>query len=755
MFRAEDGRTARATPARPAPAWHREHEDENGVLAPAALAVAAALVAMWPYTSVIEPGAWSFTVLAVITAVGVTGALLRTWLRRRAEWLRDLTTFAVQLAVAVAVLTRLVAGDSAILGIIPTPTTFSVFRTLAAAAWEEIAFGAAPLAATAGLAAVLGAGFALVAILLDHLVSHRAAILSIVLTGVLGAVPMIVTLGDANVVWFVLLGLLALVLLRFTARRHPLAPRRSSASLAAGVGVAALAATIVVAPGLPVAASLAGTGAGITVDASLRLGDDLRQPNPVEVLTVATKNDVAPYLRLTTLSHFNGRVWEPDRGDLNAQSEGFGDPEWGEEIATKDASTSIRVLRMSSSWLPLPYPATGVQGLSDSWRVMPDNRTLVSRTADAVGSDYTVASTRVSPTLEQIRAIDAAPRVVDEDEDTVELPAVIGELAAEVTADETTDYDRLVALQSWFRSSFTYSLETPVEEGFDGTGADAVAQFLDVRSGYCVHFAGAFALMAQSLDMQVRIVVGYLPGSLTDEKRGDESIFSVESDQLHSWPEVLFPGVGWVPFEPTASLGVPTAFAAAPTQGTGTDGPSAPVPTATPRPEQTTGPEADRPDAGDNSSSVGTQRRLDPTPVLLTVVGALVVLLLPALVRGAERGLRLRRARGGDAGAAWAELRDTMIDLRLPVSDADTPRVRGAALVRECGVDPAEMRALTDAVEQANYARPGAAAEDLAGPLRSVLGAMHARGDRLTRTKALLVPRSLFATRDVDAATVV
>ncbi|GGM57340.1 transglutaminase TgpA family protein [Microbacterium saperdae] len=755
MFRAEAGRTGRTTPARATPTWHREHEDANGVVAPAILAAVAGLVAMWPYTSVIEPGAWSFTVLAVIVMTAATGALMRTWTRRRREWLRDLTTFAVQLAVAVAVLTRLIAGDSAFLGIVPTPTTFAVFRTLAAAAWEEIAFGSAPLEATAGLAAVLGAGFALVAILLDHLVSHRSAILAIVLTGVLGSVPMIVTLGDTNIVWFVLLGILALVLLRFTARRHPLAPRRSSTSLAAGVGVAALAVTIVIAPGLPVSASLAGTGAGITVDASLRLGDDLRQPNPVEVLTVATKNDVAPYLRLTTLSQFNGRIWQPDRGDLNAQSEGFGEPEWGEEIATTDTTTSIRVLRMSSSWLPLPYPATGVQGLANTWRVMPENRTLVSRNADAVGNDYTVASTRVSPTLEQIRAIDAAPPLVDDSEDPVELPSVIGELASEVTADATTDYDRLVALQTWFRNSFTYSLETPVEEGFDGTGADAVARFLEERSGYCVHFAGAFALMAQSLDMQVRIVVGYLPGSLTDEKRGEESIFSVESDQLHSWPEVLFPGVGWVPFEPTASLGVPTAFTAAATEGTGTNGPSTPAPTTAPQAEQTTGPEVDRGDTGDSSSSNGALRRLDAMPVVLTVAGALVLLLLPALVRGAERGLRLRRARHGDAGAAWAELRDTMIDLRLPVSDADTPRARGSALVRECGVDATEMRALTDAVEQANYARSGAAAEDLAGPLRSVLGSMHARSDRFTRTKALLVPRSLFATRDVDAATVV
>ena len=48
-------------------------------------------------------------------------------------------------------------------------------------------------------------------------------------------------------------------------------------------------------------------------------------------------------------------------------------------------------------------------------------------------------------------------------------------------------------------ASFNYSLDAPVEDGFDGSGAEAVAQFLEVREGYCVHFASAFALMARTL----------------------------------------------------------------------------------------------------------------------------------------------------------------------------------------------------------------------------------------------------------------
>ena len=731
--------------------WHREHELPVGTVLPSVLAAAAGLVAMWPFTSVIEPGSWSFAVLAVIVVTALTGMTCRTLMRGRPAWARDLVTIAVQILVVMGTVILLVAGDTAVFGVVPTEATFYTFQALAAAAWEEIAFGSAPLAASPGLQAVMGLGFGVVAILLDQLVAQRGAILASLLTAVVGSLPMIATLGGVNVVWFVLLGILILVLLRYTAAQNPDSPRRTSVAVAAGVGVAALAATVIVAPVLPVSATLTGTGTGVTVDASLRLGDDLRQPNPVEVLTLATTADTAPYLRLTTLSSFDGRVWEPDRGDLQAQSEGFGPDEWADDIETTDQNTSIRVIRMSSSWLPVPYPATGVQGLSAAWRVSPENRTLASRNGDAVGNDYTVRSLEVSPTLEQIRALPAASPIVDPDAEPVDLPDVIGETAAEVTADATNDYDRLVALQSWFRSQFAYSLETPVDEGFDGTGADAVAEFLEVRSGYCIHFAGAFALMAESLDMEVRIVVGYLPGALTETTRGDEAVYSVSSDQLHSWPEVLFPGVGWVPFEPTASLGVPTAFSAAATTGGGTGGAATPAPTAAPSTEQTSGPELEREDAGDNAGATGERRQLDPTPVVLTTLGVLVVLLIPAFARLALRFARRGRARDGDAGAAWAELRATMQDLRVPLSDAETPRMRGDDLVRDSGVNADAITVLVAAVEQASYARPSAsAARDLDAALIDVTAQLRRSVDRWTRVHAFLLPRSLFVSRRTD-----
>ena len=35
-----------------------------------------------------------------------------------------------------------------------------------------------------------------------------------------------------------------------------------------------------------------------------------------------------------------------------------------------------------------------------------------------------------------------------------DLPGVVSDLATEVTAGAATDYDRLIALQDWFRSEF-------------------------------------------------------------------------------------------------------------------------------------------------------------------------------------------------------------------------------------------------------------------------------------------------------------
>lgn len=708
----------------------------------ALLTACAGFVALWPYASVIAAGAWSFVSVTVIIAIAATGAVVRHLGAGRRG--RDAWAVFAQVLVATCALTLTLLPQGAVLGIIPTGSTLRALTPLPAQAFEQVQYGTAPLEDSLALRTMIAIGFAIITIVIDLLIARRIALLAAIVVTAVGALPMIITMGDANIPWFVALAILILFLLRHSARHDRRGTRRASAGIAIAVGATAIVAALVVAPVLPVSASWVGAGTAVELNPSLRLGDNLRRPAPTDVITLATTATVAPYLRIATLSGFDGQVWHADEADTAPLSEGFGEGDWADDVAVTEQRTSVRVVGISSSWLPVPYPATKVAGASSGWEIMPANRTVTSDTRNAAGEDYTVTSASVQPTLEQIRASNASLASTDAPAPE-DLPEVIAETAREVTAGAHNDYDRLIAMQSWFRSEFSYSLDAPVDGGFDGTGADATAQFLNVRSGYCIHFAGAFALMAQSLDLPVRIVVGYLPGRLSEEKRGDEFVYVVSSDQLHAWPEVRFEGIGWVPFEPTASLGVPTGYQPAVSEGGSTSGPATPAPSAAPSAAPTNGPELDD-ELNDPSAGGGDSlRRVDPTPVALVTAGVLLVLLIPALIRLFVQSWRRSRARAGDALSAWRELRATLIDLNLPVSDADSPRTRGAGLI-ERGADAEAVHTLVDAVERASYAPDADEAGDLARALARVTADLRRHVGARSRVVAVLLPRSLFAT---------
>ncbi|MFD5213143.1 transglutaminaseTgpA domain-containing protein [Microbacterium sp. NPDC058345] len=730
---------AEPRPATDAPRRPRAHPVAVGVFA--ALVV---LVELWPYSGVISPGLWSYVAVVVVIVVAGSGILARLLLRTARAGIRRPVTLLAQLVAVSIACTLLLAGETTVFGLFPTETTVRLVGARLSQSVTEVMTGTAPVPASLPLATLVGLAFAVVAILIDQLFALRQVILTVVLATVVGVMPMIISFGAVNIAWFLLHSVTVLLLFRHAARHDRRAPRESSYIAAASVGAAAIVVALVISPGLPVVvATMPGTGPALTVNADLRLGEDLRRPQNVEVMTLVTSAAQPPYLRIASLSRFDGEVWRPDRGPRQALDAGFGPDDWGDGIEAVEHEVSIRVTGVSSARLPVPYAAERIDGARDGWEAMPVNRTVVSRTADAAGEDYTVTTATATPTLEQIRASSA--RGVDrEEQPTEDLPAIIAETAREVTAQAFSDYDRLIALQDWFRTEFSYSLDAPVDEGFDGTGADAVETFLQERTGYCIHFAGAFALMAQTMDMPVRIIVGYLPGTSTDEKRGDDTVYSITSDQLHAWPEVFFQGIGWVAFEPTATLGVPTAFVAAESEGGSGEAPEAPTPTTGPSTGPTAGatdlddPRADEPGGGDSL------RTLDPTPVLLTVSGVLILLLLPAVVRLLLRAVRFGRARSGDAMAAWRELTATMTDLGLATPDAQTARMRAAELTEERGVPAGDLSVLVQAVERTSYASAASGAGDLASALRQALARLTASVDGRRRVAARLLPGSLF-----------
>ena len=117
------------------------------------------------------------------------------------------------------------------------------------------------------------------------------------------------------------------------------------------------------------------------------------------------------------------------------------------------------------------------------------------------------------------------------------------DLAERITADATTEYDRVEAVQSWLRRNTEYDLDVPR----DPPGVDAVDHFLFVtRTGFCEQIASSLAIMLRTLGIPTRLVTGYGPG----ERNPLTGYFEVKQSDAHAWVEVFYPGIGWVAVRP-------------------------------------------------------------------------------------------------------------------------------------------------------------------------------------------------------------
>ena len=114
-----------------------------------------------------------------------------------------------------------------------------------------------------------------------------------------------------------------------------------------------------------------------------------------------------------------------------------------------------------------------------------------------------------------------------------------------VTKDETTDYEKLLAVEKAL-SSMVYDLKGGELPDYVNSEGDFLNYFLiEKKRGFCVHYATAFCLIARYMGYPARVVQGYKAPALNSVAA------DVSSDFGHSWPEVYFEGKGWIAFEPT------------------------------------------------------------------------------------------------------------------------------------------------------------------------------------------------------------
>ncbi|WP_208643824.1 transglutaminase TgpA family protein [Paenibacillus barcinonensis] len=155
------------------------------------------------------------------------------------------------------------------------------------------------------------------------------------------------------------------------------------------------------------------------------------------------------------------------------------------------------------------------------------------------------------------------------------LPKRVKDLAAEIMGTSATRYDAVQAVRSYLKANARYSLDTRMPP----RGRDFVDDFLFVtRAGYCNHFSTAMVVLLRAEGIPARWVKGYAPGQADPQVPGRVIVTQADA---HSWVEVYFPGVGWMPFEATPGFDAAQAVDASAAVAAGLQpGEGSPLPSA-------------------------------------------------------------------------------------------------------------------------------------------------------------------------------
>lgn len=165
------------------------------------------------------------------------------------------------------------------------------------------------------------------------------------------------------------------------------------------------------------------------------------------------------------------------------------------------------------------------------------------------GDLYRASAMLANPTIPELREAGANyPDWVKEK--YLQLPEDfsprIRALARELTADLETPYDQAQAITDYLREEITYKPGITFPQEYN----DPLEFFLfEAKQGFCNYYATTEVLMLRSIGIPARMAVGYAQG----EPNLQNSVYTVRERDLHAWPEVYFPGYGWIEFEPTGN----------------------------------------------------------------------------------------------------------------------------------------------------------------------------------------------------------
>jgi transglutaminase-like putative cysteine protease len=128
-----------------------------------------------------------------------------------------------------------------------------------------------------------------------------------------------------------------------------------------------------------------------------------------------------------------------------------------------------------------------------------------------------------------------------------DLPPRVKDKAREVVGDAVTAFDRATLIEAYLR---TFAVDTKIQAA--PPKEDSVDYFLfEARRGYFDYHASAMVVMLRSLGIPARMAAGYVIHST--DKVPQTNVYEVDEANSFAWPEVYFPGLGWIEFNPTPS----------------------------------------------------------------------------------------------------------------------------------------------------------------------------------------------------------
>jgi transglutaminase-like putative cysteine protease len=414
-------------------------------------------------------------------------------------------------------------------------------------------------------------------------------------------------------------------------------------------------------------------------DPMVDLRRDLRRGEDIPLLWVTTPGPKPTYLRLSVLARFNGSQWTPGDREIPETQTATGTLPALEGVSVtlprREFKYDVRIgPDFESTWLPTMPHITRIAA-GDDWRYDVSTRDFIAARDGVTTAERTYDFTGVQLTYDAPSMNDAVSGAGSVPGIFTDVPSTLSNeirrLAASVTADAPTRFQKAQRLQQWFREDGGFRYDRRQVESAGSGGADLLA-FMDERVGYCEQFAASMAIMARVIGIPSRVAVGFL-----EPTRATNGAWEFSAHDLHAWPELYFPGSGWVRFEPTPQ----SRGTQAPEYTTAEFAPSteSPSPSASRStellPERGESPGADDASADEDGSAIPW------VPVLTALVGlALLGLLLltPRLVRSARR----RRRLAGDIEDLWVELRDVARDLGHAWPDGRSPRRAGEWLGR-------------------------------------------------------------------------